>query len=272
MQQIIKMLAIIEARMDANTKTMLASMDAHQTRMDTMHEMMAKMTAWGETLDAWSTDTKDNGEETMACQETMKASLEEEKQASMELKPKVAKEEVPLEDSEFMPVGEPRKDGCRKNLVAARRAAVEWRKINVCRKILTHGYCGLRKEVTATGMKITRCAGHGRKGRNQEIVIGRNRIRRREPKNERSKSSRSRDVKELLQPRKERKTAKIIGGRSRRQQLRLETTRNSNEVLGKSIGLGFGKRAAGSLVALRKIEKWTSWGGRPHPKRKKQQH
>jgi hypothetical protein len=89
----------------------------------------------------------------------MEARLEEEKPASMEMKPEVADEEVPLEDAVVMPVGEPRKrrrdrqhlaaqrrqkkeqkrtqrkDGCRKNLVAARRAAVAWRRINIFRKI-----------------------------------------------------------------------------------------------------------------------------------------
>jgi hypothetical protein len=72
-------------------------------------EMMAKLTVWGETLDAWSTDTKANGEETMACQEKMEARLEEEKPASMEMKPEVADEEVLREDATVMPVGEPRK-------------------------------------------------------------------------------------------------------------------------------------------------------------------
>jgi hypothetical protein len=38
------------------------------------------------------------------------------------------------------------------------------------RKILTHGYCELRKEVTAAGMKITRCAKHRRKRRNKDDV------------------------------------------------------------------------------------------------------
>jgi hypothetical protein len=77
------------------------------------------------------------------------------------MKPEVAHEEVPLEDAARMPVGElwkrrrdrrylaagrpqkkeqkrtHKKDGCQKNLVAARRAAVAWRKINVFRNILT---------------------------------------------------------------------------------------------------------------------------------------
>jgi hypothetical protein len=111
------------------------------------------------------------------------------------MKPEAAHEEVPLEDAARMPVGEPRKrrrdqnldarrrrkqkeqtqkkDGCQKSLVAAdrrttRRAAVAWRKINVFRKILTHGYCGLRKDVTAAGMKFPLCAGHRHKGQNKD--------------------------------------------------------------------------------------------------------
>jgi hypothetical protein len=67
------MLAVIEARMDADTKTMLTEMKANQAKADAdrkadHEEMMAMMKAWGEALDAWSTDTKDNGEETVAYQ------------------------------------------------------------------------------------------------------------------------------------------------------------------------------------------------------------
>jgi hypothetical protein len=132
--------------------------------------------------------------ETMACQKKTEARLQREP-ASEDMTLEVAHEqEVPLDDAVAIPVGEPRKgrrdrrhlaaghrqkqeqkrtqrkDGCRKNLVAARRAAVAWRKIIVFRKILTHGYCGLRKEVIAAGMMITRCAGHGRKRRNKDDV------------------------------------------------------------------------------------------------------
>jgi hypothetical protein len=87
-------------------------------------------------------------EETMACQEETEACLQGEP-ASEDMTPEVAHEqEFPLEDAVIMPVGEPRKrrqdrrhlatqrrqkkeeertqrkDGCRKNLVAARCAAV----------------------------------------------------------------------------------------------------------------------------------------------------
>jgi hypothetical protein len=181
-------LAKMEVDRKADKKQMLVEMKANQTRMD------ANMGSMKAELKSTIKDMKINGEEAMACQETVEERLEEEKPASMELKPEVADEEVPLEDAIVMPVREPRKrhrdrrhlaaqcrqkkeqkrtqrkDGYRKNLVIARRAAVAWRRINVFRKILTHGYCGLQKEVTAARMRITCCAGHGHKGRNKEIV------------------------------------------------------------------------------------------------------
>jgi hypothetical protein len=49
-------------------------------------------------------------EETMACQETMEARLEKEEPTSVEMKPEVAHEEVPLEDAVVMPVREPKEE------------------------------------------------------------------------------------------------------------------------------------------------------------------
>jgi hypothetical protein len=96
-------------------KTILASMDAHHTRMDAMHKkMMARM-------DAWLTDTKDNQEETMTCQKKTEVRLEEEEPTSVEMKPEVADEEVPKEDAAVMSVGEPRKRRRDRNLAAERR-------------------------------------------------------------------------------------------------------------------------------------------------------
>jgi hypothetical protein len=126
--------------------------------------------------------------------------------------------------------------------------------------------------VTAAGITITRCAGHRRKEQNKEIVIERNRIGRREPKHERSKGIRGGDVEELLHLRKWRKTAKSIGGRSRRLQPRLKTMRNSgNEVFRKIKRLVTAKRIARSPVALQRIKTRTLWRGRPPPKGKKKQ-
>jgi hypothetical protein len=56
---------------------------------------------------------------------------------------------------------------CRK---VARRATVAWRKRIIFRKSSTHGNCGPLKEVTATGMKITRCAGHRRRRQNEDNI------------------------------------------------------------------------------------------------------
>jgi hypothetical protein len=99
----------------------------------------------------------------------------------------------------------------------------------------------------------------------QEIQRVRTFGRRRQSKLECSKGIRSRDVEQPLQLRKGRKTGNGIGGWSRRQQPRLERMGNSNEVFRKTIGLEFGKRAAGSSVALQNIKYWTLWKGRPPP-------
>jgi hypothetical protein len=103
-QEIIEMLAEFEANI-------MARLDAHQSRMDAIHKEMM----------AWLTDTNDNGEETVACQEKMEARLEEEKPASMEMKPEVAQEEVPREDTAVMPVRGLRKQRRGRKQAAGRR-------------------------------------------------------------------------------------------------------------------------------------------------------
>jgi hypothetical protein len=99
--------------------------------------MMARM-------DAWLTNMKDIRKETMACLGKTEARLGEEEPASEDMELEAA-HEVPVEDAARMPVGEPRnrcrirrhlaaqrlqkkqqertqsKNGCRKDLVAARR-------------------------------------------------------------------------------------------------------------------------------------------------------
>jgi hypothetical protein len=139
-------------------KTMLA--DDHKKMMARMDVMQKKMMA---RMDAWLTDTNNNREKMLACQEKAEVRLEEEEPASVEMKPEMAHEqEVLREDAATMPVEEPRKrrrdrnldarrsrkqqeriqnkDGCRKNSVAAhrgttRRAKVARRKENLIGKI-----------------------------------------------------------------------------------------------------------------------------------------
>jgi hypothetical protein len=65
--------------------------------------------------------------------------------------------------------------GSRRKLAAAcrmvsRHATVAWPEIKVFRKILTHGNCGPRKEVTAVRMKVTHYTGHRRKGQNNDVT------------------------------------------------------------------------------------------------------
>jgi hypothetical protein len=100
------------------------------------------------------------------------------------------RQEVPMEDAAVIPVRgrkrrhrgrkqatgrreEPKEltrgdHGSRKMLAAAcrkasRRATVAWLKRNVFRKSWTCGYCGLRKEVTASRKMVARCERHRRK-------------------------------------------------------------------------------------------------------------
>jgi hypothetical protein len=156
--------------------------------------MTANMGSMKAELKSAIKDLKINGEETVAYQGKTEARVQGER-ASEDMTLEVAHEqEVPLEDAEFMPVGEPRKRrrdqrrnlavvrrqkkqkqnldarrrGKQRNLVTASRATVAWRKINVFRKILTNRFCELRKEVTAARIKITRSSGHRRKRQNKD--------------------------------------------------------------------------------------------------------
>jgi hypothetical protein len=175
----------MQARMDARQ----ARMDAWQARMDANHEKrMARM-------DAWLTDIRNDRKQTMACLEKTEARLEvEDKPASVDMTPEVAHEqEVPVEDAEVTPVGEPRKrrrdrrhlaavhrqkkkdqnldaecrrkeqeraqrkDGCRRNVVAASRGANHSaRRRILLTKDTTREYCGFRKGSAAARRGTTR--------------------------------------------------------------------------------------------------------------------
>jgi hypothetical protein len=70
---------------------------------------------------AWLTDRNDTHEETMACPEKMEARLGKEEPTSEDIEPEVADEEVPVEDTVVMPVGEPRnRHRDQRNLAAER--------------------------------------------------------------------------------------------------------------------------------------------------------
>jgi hypothetical protein len=219
----------------------------------------------------------------------------------------VVHQEVPGEDAAVMPVGEPRKrrrdrrnlaarrrqkeqdrdldarrrrkkeqkrtqrkDGCRKNLVAARRAAVAWRKINVFRKILTHGFCELRKEVTAARMKNMRCSGHRHKRQNKNNDE-------RETRNGRTEQtgrwkgpvcengSRNRGLKQQLRSSKRIKNPTVNNTERRNPQQRapLGSGGPRKEDICDILREKIMEHEAGTSGGLRGREKRTLWRGRP---------
>jgi hypothetical protein len=135
--------------------------------------------------------------------------------------------------------------------------------MNILRKILTHGYCGLRKEVTAAGMRITRCAGHEPKGRNKDDVKRETRKGTFEKKlwkgSDCNTDIRNRGLRQQLQGRNAVKD--LGGGRPRYLRKRdlnmvqLESTGNLDTTFGKTTRLGIAKRIAGSTIALQRIKK-----------------
>jgi hypothetical protein len=97
-----------------------------------LKEMRAIIKAWS---GDWKAD-RENGGETVACQEKAEAHLEEEETTSVEMKPEVAHEEVPEEDAAVMPVG-----GLRKQLRGRKQAAGRREEP----KKLNRGICGSRE-------------------------------------------------------------------------------------------------------------------------------
>jgi hypothetical protein len=83
-------------------------------------------------------DMKNTREETMACQEKTEVRLGEEEPTSVEMKPEVAHEEVPVEDAAMTPVGKPRKRRRdRRHRAAGRRQKKEQKgtlRKNVCKR------------------------------------------------------------------------------------------------------------------------------------------
>jgi hypothetical protein len=132
----------------------------------------------------------------------METHLEEKEPTSVGMEPEAAQQrEVPVEDAVVKPVKGRKKQrrgkkqaaerceepeeltrgirGSRMKLAAAcrnvsRRVTVAWHKRCIFRKILTHGNCGLQKDVTASRRKITRCTGHGHMARNDDDVTPQN--------------------------------------------------------------------------------------------------
>jgi hypothetical protein len=121
-----EMLAEIKPDRKTDTERMMARMDTIQEKADANQEttarMDAKMGSMKAELKSAIKDLKFNCEETMACQEIMEARLQEDKPASVDTTPEVARDqEVPVEDAARMSVGEPGKRRRDRHLAAGRR-------------------------------------------------------------------------------------------------------------------------------------------------------
>jgi hypothetical protein len=155
--------------------------------------------------------------------------------------------------------------GSRKKLDAAcrkvsRRATVAWLKRNVFRKSWTCGYCGLRKEVTASRKMVTRCERHRRKVAQRSPTGGTFEHRcRRGP--ECSNGIRDRGRRRIKDP-------------STRRQLRLKIKWTSKQI-DRKIFYGIlreqiPKHVVETSSRLQQRRNCTLWRGRPPPKRKKE--
>jgi hypothetical protein len=153
MQLIIEMLAKAEADWKADKeeiKREKEEMEADQKEF--LARLRADEKAWREEIRSVLFETTNTRKEALAYRESMEARPEVEKPTSADRKPEAAEEyEVPVEDAEVMPVGEPRKkrrrgrnqrskkkrtqgnDGCQRRLAAARRGTN--RRVEVSRKM-----------------------------------------------------------------------------------------------------------------------------------------
>jgi hypothetical protein len=293
-------------------------------RMDANHEKRKAR------MDAWLTDIKNDRKEAMACLEKTEARLEiEDKPASVDTTSEVAHEqEVPREDAEVMPVGEPRKrrrhrhlaavrsqkkqdqnlaaqrsqkkqqkrtqnkEGCRKELVAARRGTTRRAQVARSSALLTEEmsreFRGSRKRLVTARRGTTRRAVVARR---RILFTETTRIRlivdvgkvsrrataarcRRDATNEERDDTRRAPGERM--PGKRRRV-NLEGNTAMKDpgvkwQLHLRNEKTAGRIALKSHGktrLEIARQIAGSLVGLHYMEHWTLWRGRPLPKRKK---
>jgi peptidoglycan hydrolase CwlO-like protein len=105
-------------RMDASMKANQKNADANQAKAEAdMKTMQEKLDASHKEAEAMRNEMKTNQAELKSAI----AQIEWKKPASVEMKPEVAHEEVPLEDAAVMPVEEPRKRRRDQNLDPRRR-------------------------------------------------------------------------------------------------------------------------------------------------------
>jgi hypothetical protein len=287
-------------------KTMMAKREAN--RKANHEEMMAMIKAWGKALDAWPTDIKNDRKETMACQGNMEAHLEEDKPASVETTPEVADDqEVPVEDAVEMPAGEPRKRRRDRHLAAVRRQKKKDRVLDARCRGREQGQAqrknGCPKNLVAARRGRTCCAGVARRilftktTRSRLIVAVREvphraTVARRNilPRKDTTRKHRESRKKLAATGRKETRRAKVVRqkrnfvGRNQRKEFATGRNHAEHKVERGTQGIWALKKrfwtrqmgragpedlSGGPYVASRNIKCWTLWRGRPPPKRKK---
>ena len=256
--------------------------------MQQLMEMLARMEAI----------MKSNHEEML---KEMRAWREEEEPTSANRKPEAAElSEVPVQDAEVMPVGEPKKkrrrDRHRRNMKnptrkncgpqnklagsrrVSRSARVAWRKRNIFRKSWTLGDHEPRMKLAAPCWKTSRRATVARRWRiafKKETPQGTFGCQRKEVTATGTKNTEKDKAWKYPQcntgikdkgPKRRLRVSnqlKALGGGKPRYVKEADLRRTAR--------LQDAKRVAGSSVSLRQHKDWTLWRGRPPPKRKKTQ-
>jgi hypothetical protein len=273
-----------QAKADANREAMLAAIKANG---ETTTRMAANMGSLRDALKSAIREIRFSREETMACEEKTEGRLEEvEEPASVDMTPEVADEEVPGQDAEVVPAGEPgkkrqdrrhlaaerrqrkeqgraqRKHGCLKRLVATRRGTT-------CRAVVARRRI-LFSETTRSGLIVA-----AREVTRRVQVARRNNLPRKDTARKDLAATGREETRRTKVTRHRRNRRKKIatGGNH----IRDKTERGTQRTLAlekrfwtRQIGrAGPEDSSGGPYVASRKIKCWILWRGRPPPKRKK---
>jgi hypothetical protein len=293
-EHVLEFLKAMQKGLETQMDSLASKMDKDRDEMKAnLHQMKREI------IDAWLTEMKDWRRELMVCQETMEANPEtteacqdmtEACQEVKELSPEemeseVERREIPTEvaavkSSRTMKKryrgrrksagrrGKPkeltRSDCGSRGLLAAacrkvsRRATVAWCKRYVSRKIRTQDNCRpwstLRSKVARRKVKVVR------EGRTKHSVA---------PRTQRGCTCRMKRWKDPSCVFRIQNQEGKNGIRNRGLRQQLQSKRESTKIYRKNTGLEIIKEIARSLVALRKVQDWTRWKGRPPPKRKK---
>jgi hypothetical protein len=248
---------------------MMKMMHAYQAKTDAVLPAMQVMeTSRKETATVIEPETE---VKTMACQE-MEAHQEEEEPTSVDRKPEAAEQrEVPIDDAEVMPVGEPMKKRRRDRKMAAERRRQK-------PKTSTRENCGPQKRLAVAHRGRTRRAKMARKTPRDKKMPRRATVARRMRDTFRPNTTRRTKVARQQETSvgKNRTKNKVMLRTSKGWTLGRGNGRNRNVTSGirieayeKTTGLEIEKRIVGPHISLRHDKDWTLWRGRPPPKRKK---